>query len=71
MSWLYRCLLRPALFTQQAESIHNRTMGALGWASHHPLIRAAIHSVFGAPDLPVRSVRPEVPQPGGPRRGHG
>ena len=28
MSWLYRNILRPVLFTQNAEDIHNRTMRA-------------------------------------------
>ena len=29
MSWCYRRLLRPALFTQDSESIHDRTIAAL------------------------------------------
>jgi dihydroorotate dehydrogenase len=65
MSWLYRCLLRPVLFTQQAESIHNRTLGALGWASHHRLVCTAIQSVFGAQDLPVELFGLRFPNPVG------
>ena len=32
MSWLYRHSIRPILFTQPAEEIHQRTMHALSWA---------------------------------------
>src|SRR6185503_20165871 len=32
MSWSYRTLLRPALFSQDSEKIHDRTMGLLARA---------------------------------------
>src|SRR5258706_521219 len=46
MSWWYRTLLRPVLFTQDSERIHDRTLRALASASRHqgactPLAEAA------------------------------
>jgi len=65
MNWLYRHVVRPVLFTQPAESIHNRTMGALGWASRHPSVCSALHSLFGAPRLPVDLFGLNFPNPVG------
>ena len=65
MSWVYRHLLRPVLFTQPAESIHNRTIAALSWASRHPLAGEAIGALFGARDLPVDLFGLHFPNPVG------
>src|SRR5579883_1197432 len=63
MSWLYRNLLRPALFAQDAETIHNRTMRALSWASRREWARDALQSWYGAPSLPVRFAGMTFPNP--------
>jgi dihydroorotate dehydrogenase len=53
VSWFYHHLIRPALFTQSAEQIHNRTMRALGWLGRHGLACDAAESFLGAPQLPT------------------
>jgi len=63
MSWFYRQALRPLLFTQDAESIHNRTMRALGWAGRHPSACDALQSFLGAPELPVDLFGLRFPNP--------
>jgi dihydroorotate dehydrogenase len=63
MSWPYRSLLRPMLFTQDAEVAHNRTMAALAWASRHELAAGAIESFFGAPELPIEVFGLRFPNP--------
>ena len=65
MSWFYRHLLRPALFTQDAEIIHNRTMRALGWASRREWARDALNSWCGATRLPIRVAGMDFPNPVG------
>src|SRR5690348_5286472 len=63
MSWLYRHLLRPALFTQDAEQIHNRTMRWLAWAARHEWICDAVESFLGAPALPTALFGLRFPNP--------
>jgi dihydroorotate dehydrogenase len=53
MSWLYRNVLRPVLFTQDAESIHHRTIRMLNWAGRNEMVCDAMRSFLGAPALPV------------------
>src|SRR5581483_1612798 len=65
MSWLYRNLIRPALFTQDSEAIHNRTLAALGWASGHPLLCQTAKSVLAPADLPVELLGLQFPNPVG------
>jgi dihydroorotate dehydrogenase len=65
MSWLYRHLLRPVLFTQNAERIHNRTMRLLGWTSRCSPLCGAMHSVFGAPEMPTDVFGLHFPNPVG------
>jgi dihydroorotate dehydrogenase len=65
VSWLYRNLLRPALFTQNAEQIHNRTMRALAWAGQRQWACDALRSFLGAPRLPVRLFDLDFPNPVG------
>lgn len=65
MSWFYRNALRPVLFTQDAESIHNRTMEMLRRVSHSELLCDAMRSFFGAPDLPVELFGLRFPNPVG------
>lgn len=65
MSWLYRNAIRPVLFTQQAEDIHNRTMHVLGRLSRNELALDAMHSILGAPELPVNLFGQRFPNPVG------
>ena len=65
MSWLYRNTLRPLLFTQDAESIHNRTMGMLNWAGRHKMMCDVMRSFLGAPELPVELFGLRFPNPVG------
>jgi dihydroorotate dehydrogenase len=65
MGWLYRNIIRPVLFTQEAESIHNRTMAMLNWASRNELICDALRSFLGAPELPVELFGLRFPNPVG------
>ena len=65
MSWFYRNALRPILFTQDAESIHNRTIGMLNWASRHEMVSDAMRSFLGAPELPIELFGLRFPNPVG------
>lgn len=63
MGWVYRHLLRPALFTQNPEEIHQRTLRGLAWAGREPLVAAALRSVLGTPPLPVELFGLTFPNP--------
>lgn len=65
MRWLYRTFIRPALFAQDSEEIHNRTLQGLAWASRHELVCEALESFFGSPVLPVRLWGLDFPNPVG------
>jgi dihydroorotate dehydrogenase len=65
MSWFYRHLLRPVLFAQDAETIHNRTIDGLAWAARRDWIRGALESWFGAPKVPVHAWGFKFPNPVG------
>jgi dihydroorotate dehydrogenase len=65
MSWLYRHAIRPLLFAQAAEQVHNRTMELLERSSRSELALDALHSFFGAPDLPVDLLGLRFPNPVG------
>ena len=65
MSWIYRRLVRPVLFQQNAETIHDWTMGGLGWVSRHPLLCDACASFLAAPPLPVNVFGLSFPNPVG------
>lgn len=51
MSWIYRNWIRPVLFAYESEHIHNHTLSALGWLSHHPVLCEMLSGIFGAPEL--------------------
>ncbi len=53
MSWLYRRAIRPVLFTQDSEQIHNRVMSGLSWASRHELVCEALAAFLSPPVLPI------------------
>jgi dihydroorotate dehydrogenase len=63
VNWSYRHLIRPALFTQDSETIHERTLRALAWASRHELLCDAAASFFNAPDLPTEVFGLKFPNP--------
>jgi len=63
MSWFYRRLLRPALFTEDAETIHGRTLHGLSWVSRHPLACEALGSLFTTPALPIELFGRRFPNP--------
>jgi dihydroorotate dehydrogenase len=65
MSWVYPHLIRPALFTQDAETIHNQTMRALSWAGRREWVRNALKSCFGAPKVPIDVWGLKFPNPVG------
>lgn len=65
MSWLYRKLVRPVLFKNDAEQIHGRTLHALAWASRNPMVCEALESFLGAPALPVDCFGLHFPNPVG------
>ena len=63
MSWFYRKLIRPALFAQDSEEIHNRTLSALGWLSRHAVLRDALADFYHAPELPLELFGLQFPNP--------
>lgn len=65
MGWLYQNIIRPVLFTQDAESIHNRTMAMLNWVGRNDLACDAMRSFLGAPELPVELFGLRFPNPVG------
>lgn len=65
MSWFYRSLLRPVLFAQNSEKIHDRTLKALGCAARHPLLTRLTAALYAAPQLPVEILGLQFPNPVG------
>jgi dihydroorotate dehydrogenase len=65
MSWLYRRAVRPILFSQPPERIHDWTIAALGWASRHTVLRDALEAFCRAPSLPVQLFGLSFPNPVG------
>jgi len=63
MSWLYRRAVRPLLFSQDAERIHERTLRALNWASRHPPACDVLASFLKAPAMPVELFGLRFPNP--------
>lgn len=63
MSWIYRKVIRPRLFTNDAEEIHGRTLHALGWASRHEFVCDAMESFLAPPALPVELFGLRFPNP--------
>lgn len=53
MSWFYRHVARPWLFSQDSEAIHDRTMRGLAWASRRRWVCAAIRGWSQVQELPV------------------
>ena len=65
MSWFYRNVARPVLFTRDSERIHDRTLRALAAVSKSRFLCNAIRGWIDAPSLPVRCFGLEFPNPVG------
>ena len=65
MSWFYRKLVRPTLFSQEAEQAHKNTLRGLAWVSRHGVACGAMHSLLGASELPVELFGLRFPNPVG------
>jgi dihydroorotate dehydrogenase len=65
VSWLYNGVIRPVLFAQDSEKIHDRTLRLLGCVSRNGLLRGAAHLLYGAPELPVELFGLKFPNPVG------
>jgi dihydroorotate dehydrogenase len=63
LSFLYRNIVRPILFQQDSESIHDRTMRALAFASRHASLRALASAIYSAPTKPVKVFGLKFPNP--------
>jgi dihydroorotate dehydrogenase len=65
MSWFYRSFVRPVLFSQDSEAIHNRTLKLLSWASRRSLVRGMLSTVYKTPALPIEAFGLRFPNPVG------
>ncbi|MBI1178801.1 quinone-dependent dihydroorotate dehydrogenase [bacterium] len=65
MTGFYRTFLRPILFSQDSEAIHDRTMSGLGFCARHRLLTDAVASFFAAPAMPVDLFGLRFPNPVG------
>lgn len=65
MGWPYKKLVRPLLFTQDAETAHNLALKLLGHAARRPFVDVALEKMFAAPELPVGLFGLNFPNPVG------
>src|SRR5690349_12950354 len=65
MSWCYRHGLRPLLFAQDSEAIHNRTLAALARVSGSRALCGIASALYGAPGLPIELFGLKFPNPVG------
>ena len=65
MSWFYRRIIRPVLFAQEAERIHERTLRLLGGVSRHKILLDITAAFCSAPALPVELFGLRFPNPVG------
>lgn len=65
MSWFYRHVARPLLFSQESEVAHDRTLAALALASRSRLLRGLTEALCDVPPLPVSALRLRFPNPVG------
>jgi len=63
MSWWYRNIVRPVLFTSDSEEIHNTTLRGLGWLSRSKFGLDLIESFYGIANLPVELFGLRFPNP--------
>jgi dihydroorotate dehydrogenase len=65
VSWFYRGIIRPVLFAQDAEKIHDRALRLLAVVSRDKLLLDLSAALYGAPDLPVELFGLRFPNPVG------
>ena len=65
MSWAYRTFLRPWLFSQDSESIHNRTIGLLARAGKSKAACNLLASLYTPTTLPIQLFGLKFPNPVG------
>ena len=65
MSWFYRHVARPLLFSQDSEAIHERTMWGLAMASRSAAVCQAVQGWLDVPELPVTRFGLRFPNPVG------
>lgn len=65
VSWFYRTFVRPSLFTQDSETIHNQTLALLHRISCNSILCEAVASFYSAPPLPVKLFGLRFPNPVG------
>jgi dihydroorotate dehydrogenase len=63
VSWFYNGVVRPVLFKQDSEKIHDRTLRALGCVGRSPFLQSLTRSLYGAPELPVELFGLKFPNP--------
>jgi dihydroorotate dehydrogenase len=63
MSRFYRHVIRPLLFAQSPEAIHELTIASLGWASRSSVLCDAVGSFCGADSLPIQVFGLDFPNP--------
>ena len=71
VSWFYRNLIRPVLFAQEAEKIHDRVMRLLTLMSREKILLETCQGLLWRARIARRAFRPALSQPGRPGRGHG
>jgi dihydroorotate dehydrogenase len=61
----YRGIIRPVLFTQEAEKIHDRTLRLLAGISRNKVLLDITAAIYGAPELPIEVFGLRFPNPVG------
>jgi dihydroorotate dehydrogenase len=65
VSWFYRRMIRPILFAQDSEKVHQRTLAALGFVSRHRLLCRPVAAACSGPRLPIELFGLTFPNPVG------
>jgi dihydroorotate dehydrogenase len=63
--WFYRGIIRPVLFAQEAEKIHDRTLRLLASVSRNNFLLDLTAALCGTPPLPVEAFGLRFPNPVG------
>jgi len=63
VSWFYEEWIRPALFLQDSERIHDRTLGCLAGLAESGVLCDAVRGWLDVPGLPVRAFGLGFPNP--------
>jgi dihydroorotate dehydrogenase len=65
VSWFYRGIIRPVLFPQEAEKLHDRTLSFLARASREKFLLDALSAFYAAPEMPMDLFGLRFPNPVG------